>query len=76
MSHVPSHPSPPLTPPPAQVRDMIEETCRMWLRDFNCDGLRCDSANDLPAELVQVRRGGMEGGRRRGGGEERGESSG
>ena len=70
---MPSHPSPTLTHPPAQVRDMIEETCRMWLRDFNCDGLRFDSANDLPAELVQVRRGGMEGGRRGGGGE--GESS-
>ena len=64
---MPSHPSPPLTPPPAQVRDMIEETCRMWLRDFNCDGLRFDSANDLPAELVQVRRGGDGGGEEGGG---------
>jgi|LauGreSuBDMM15SN_2_FD.fasta_scaffold1394343_1 1,4-alpha-glucan branching enzyme len=37
-----------------QVRDMIEEACRVWLRDYNCDGLRFDSANDLPAEAVQV----------------------
>jgi len=36
-----------------EVRDMIEEACRVWLRDYNCDGLRFDSANDLPAEAVQ-----------------------
>lgn len=25
----------------------------MWLRDYNCDGLRFDSANDLPADVVK-----------------------
>ena len=42
----------------------------MYLRDFKCDGLRFDSANDLPADVVQVRRRGREGeggGRGRGG---------
>lgn len=32
---------------------MIYASCEMWLRDYNCDGLRFDSANDLPADLVK-----------------------
>jgi hypothetical protein len=26
----------------------------MWLKDFNVDGLRFDSANDLPPDIIQV----------------------
>ena len=36
-----------------EVRDMALEACAVWLRDFHCDGLRFDSANDLPADVVQ-----------------------
>jgi 1,4-alpha-glucan branching enzyme len=36
-----------------EVRDMIYASCQMWLRDYNCDGLRFDSANDLPADMVK-----------------------
>lgn len=32
---------------------MIRASAEMWLRDFHCDGLRFDSANDLPADVVK-----------------------
>jgi hypothetical protein len=33
---------------------MVEATCAGWLSAFRCDGLRFDSANDLPREVMQV----------------------
>lgn len=37
-----------------QVRDMLYDSCAMWLTEYKCDGLRFDSANDLPRDMVQV----------------------
>lgn len=37
-----------------QVREMLYDTCAMWLRDFRVDGLRFDSANDLPPDVIKV----------------------
>ncbi|KAG2484155.1 hypothetical protein HYH03_017036 [Edaphochlamys debaryana] len=37
-----------------EVRDLIEAACAQWLGDFRCDGLRFDSANDLPRETIQA----------------------
>ncbi|KAG1668585.1 hypothetical protein FOA52_007320 [Chlamydomonas sp. UWO 241] len=36
-----------------EVRDYVCAAAAMWLKDFNCDGLRFDSANDLPADMVK-----------------------
>lgn len=37
-----------------QVMDMIKAACMMWLSDeYRCDGLRFDSANDLPHHITQ-----------------------
>lgn len=36
------------------MRAMLYDTCAMWLRDFRVDGLRFDSANDLPPDVIQV----------------------
>eukprot|EP00884_Botryococcus_braunii_P002910 jgi/Botrbrau1/1261/Bobra.0163s0054.1 len=36
-----------------EVREMLYDTCAMWLRDFKVDGLRFDSANDLPPDVIQ-----------------------
>mmetsp|Transcript_5310 Transcript_5310/g.19417 ORF Transcript_5310/g.19417 Transcript_5310/m.19417 type:complete len:341 (-) Transcript_5310:160-1182(-) len=33
---------------------MLYESCAIWLDDFKCDGLRFDSANDLPMDTVQM----------------------
>lgn len=33
---------------------MAEAACATWLEDYGCDGLRFDSANDLPRDAVQV----------------------
>jgi pullulanase/glycogen debranching enzyme len=38
-----------------QVRDMLYDSCAMWLSTYRCDGLRFDSANDLPRDVIQVR---------------------
>jgi 1,4-alpha-glucan branching enzyme len=31
---------------------MVADACKMWLGDYRADGLRFDSANDLPREAV------------------------
>jgi len=36
-----------------EVRDMAVAACAMYLQDYHCDGLRFDSANDLPRDMVQ-----------------------
>ncbi|KAL6751388.1 glycoside hydrolase superfamily [Haematococcus lacustris] len=36
-----------------EVRDMLYASCAMWLTEYKCDGLRFDSANDLPRDLIQ-----------------------
>ncbi|EFJ45925.1 1,4-alpha-glucan branching enzyme II [Volvox carteri f. nagariensis] len=36
-----------------EVLAMAEAACATWLCDFRCDGLRFDSANDLPREAIQ-----------------------
>jgi len=37
-----------------EVMDMVVAACSMWLSDeYKCDGLRFDSANDLPTHTVQ-----------------------
>lgn len=33
---------------------MVKGTCVMWLNEYRVDGLRFDSANDLPGHAVQV----------------------
>jgi 1,4-alpha-glucan branching enzyme len=38
-----------------QVRDYIYAASAVWLEDYKCDGLRFDSANDLPRDMIQVR---------------------
>eukprot|EP00191_Tetraselmis_sp_GSL018_P007336 CAMPEP_0177609820 /NCGR_PEP_ID=MMETSP0419_2-20121207/19359_1 /TAXON_ID=582737 /ORGANISM="Tetraselmis sp., Strain GSL018" /LENGTH=641 /DNA_ID=CAMNT_0019104903 /DNA_START=286 /DNA_END=2211 /DNA_ORIENTATION=- len=35
-----------------EVRDMIKDACSMWLGEYRCDGLRFDSANDLPWDYI------------------------
>ncbi len=51
---------------PEQVREMLYASCALWLSDaYRCDGLRFDSANDLPHDVIQVRPG-REGRRRAG----------
>ena len=37
----------------AEVRRMVHDACTSWLGDFRCDGLRFDSANDLPPDVIQ-----------------------
>nr|QKY15164.1 starch branching enzyme (1,4-alpha-glucan branching enzyme II) (SBE2) [Polytomella parva] len=37
----------------SEVRQMTLDACAIWLDAFRCDGLRFDSANDLPGDLVQ-----------------------
>lgn len=37
-----------------EVRAMAEAACATWLEDYGCDGLRFDSANDLPRDAVQA----------------------
>jgi len=37
----------------AEVRQMLLDSCLMWLREYRADGLRFDSANDLPSEVAQ-----------------------
>lgn len=48
----------PLLPPP-QVIDMVTSACTMWLKEYRVDGLRFDSANDLPGHAIQVGGGGQ-----------------
>jgi 1,4-alpha-glucan branching enzyme len=36
---------------------MVTAACAMWLGEYRVDGLRFDSANDLPGHSVQVRKG-------------------
>jgi hypothetical protein len=40
---------------PPQVIDMVTSACTMWLKEYRVDGLRFDSANDLPGHAIQVR---------------------
>mmetsp|Transcript_6640 Transcript_6640/g.16965 ORF Transcript_6640/g.16965 Transcript_6640/m.16965 type:complete len:708 (+) Transcript_6640:398-2521(+) len=35
-----------------EVREMIKAACSMWLDEYRCDGLRFDSANDLPWDYI------------------------
>eukprot|EP00854_Cymbomonas_tetramitiformis_P019855 gene19855-23751_t len=35
-----------------EVREMIKAACSMWLDEYKCDGLRFDSANDLPWDFI------------------------
>jgi len=35
-----------------EVREMIKAACSMWLGEYKCDGLRFDSANDLPWDFI------------------------
>ncbi|KAG2424144.1 hypothetical protein HYH02_015227 [Chlamydomonas schloesseri] len=37
-----------------EVYDMVQAACVMWLGDYRCDGLRFDSANDLPRDTIQA----------------------
>ncbi|KAK9822655.1 hypothetical protein WJX81_004831 [Elliptochloris bilobata] len=37
-----------------EVTDMLRDACASWLGDFRVDGLRFDSANDLPPQTVQA----------------------
>lgn len=37
-----------------EVIDMVSSTASMWLREYRVDGLRFDSANDLPGPAIQV----------------------
>ncbi|KXZ43862.1 hypothetical protein GPECTOR_78g49 [Gonium pectorale] len=37
-----------------EVRSIMEAACATWLGPYRCDGLRFDSANDLPREAVQA----------------------
>ena len=37
-----------------EVTDMLRDACASWLGDFRMDGLRFDSANDLPPQTVQA----------------------
>ena len=32
---------------------MLETACGSWLGAYRCDGLRFDSANDLPRHIIQ-----------------------
>lgn len=34
---------------------MVKSACTMWLKEYRVDGLRFDSANDLPGHSIQVR---------------------
>jgi 1,4-alpha-glucan branching enzyme len=38
----------------SEVVRMLEDACAMWLSEYRIDGLRFDSANDLPRHTVQV----------------------
>ena len=38
----------------SEVTDMLRDACACWLGDFRMDGLRFDSANDLPPQTVQA----------------------
>ena len=37
-----------------EVTEMLRYACASWLGDFRMDGLRFDSANDLPPQTVQA----------------------
>ncbi|GLC39115.1 hypothetical protein PLESTB_000005900 [Pleodorina starrii] len=37
-----------------EIQAMAEAACAVWLSDYRCDGLRFDSANDLPREAIQA----------------------
>jgi len=37
-----------------EVTDMLRDACASWLGAFRMDGLRFDSANDLPPQTVQA----------------------
>jgi len=36
-----------------EVREMATQAAALWLREYRCDGLRFDSANDLPRDYIQ-----------------------
>lgn len=37
-----------------EVMHMLEESCSQWLTNYRCDGLRFDSANDLPYDICRT----------------------
>ncbi len=37
-----------------EVMHMLEESCAQWLTNYRCDGLRFDSANDLPHDICRT----------------------
>jgi len=36
-----------------EVRDYLKAACRMWLEEYNVDGLRFDSVHNMPWQLLQ-----------------------
>ena len=36
----------------SEVLGMVRDACCLWLSDYRVDGLRFDSANDLPREAI------------------------
>jgi 1,4-alpha-glucan branching enzyme len=37
-----------------EVMDMLKASCAMYIQEYKCDGLRFDSANDLPHDACQA----------------------
>ncbi len=36
-----------------EVKEYLKAACRMWIEEYNCDGLRFDSVHNMPWHLLQ-----------------------